>query len=75
MMVDEMMDKNPKAVVLVGSLLPLGEPTSDALDNLTLALQWLKTHQDGIRFVMSGKLWRVGEANKDAETGKIVAKL
>ena len=45
MMVDERMDKNPKAVVLVGSLVPLGEPTSDAMDNLALALQWLKSQQ------------------------------
>ena len=31
--------------------------------------------QDGVRFVMSGKLWRVGQANKDLETGQFVAKL
>ena len=45
MMVKERTRKNPKAVVLVGSLIPLGEPTSDALDNLAVALGWLKSHQ------------------------------
>ena len=42
---EEKTDENPKAVVLVGSLIPLGEPTSDALDNLAVALQWLKSNE------------------------------
>ena len=36
---------SPKAVVLVGSLVPLGEPSSDAFDNLAVALRWLQSHE------------------------------
>ena len=38
-------DLSPKAVVLVGSLVPLGEPSSDAFDNLAVALRWLQSHE------------------------------
>ena len=37
--------KKEKAVVLVGSLIPLGEPSSDAVDNLAVAVHSLKTHK------------------------------
>ena len=36
---------SPKAVVLVGSLVPFGEPSSDAFDNLAVALRWLQSHE------------------------------
>ena len=34
-----------KKVVLVGSLIPLGEPSSDAVENLAVAVQCLKFDQ------------------------------
>ena len=37
--------KEKKVVVLVGSLIPLGEPSSDAVDNLAVAVHSLKTHK------------------------------
>ena len=37
--------KKEKVVVLVGSLIPLGEPSSDAVDNLAVAVRSLKTHK------------------------------
>ena len=37
--------REKKVVVLVGSLIPLGEPSSDAVDNLAVAVHSLKTHK------------------------------
>ena len=37
--------KEKKVVVLVGSLIPLGEPSSDAVENLAVAVQCLKSDQ------------------------------
>ena len=39
--------KKEKVVVLVGSLVPLGEPSSDAVDNLAVAVQCLKSQKVG----------------------------
>ena len=44
-MMEQKKSANQKAVVLVGSLVPLGNPSSDAPDNLAVALHWLKSHK------------------------------
>ena len=44
-MMEQKKSANQKAVVLVGSLVPLGNPSSDAPDNLAVALHWLKSNK------------------------------
>ena len=45
--------KKEKVVVLVGSLVPLGEPSSDAVENLAVAVQCLKSQQVGKQGIAS----------------------
>ena len=44
-MMESAKHKKEKAIVLVGSLVPLGEPTSDAPENLAVGLHWLRSHE------------------------------
>ena len=44
-MMESVKHENEKAIVLVGSLVPLGYPTSDAPENLAVALHWLKSRK------------------------------
>ena len=44
-MMESAKHKKEKAIVLVGSLVPLGEPTSDAPENLAVGLRWLRSHE------------------------------
>ena len=64
-----------KCVVLVGSLVPLGEPGSDAPANLGFALAQLRAAPPGIWVAMQGRLWCPGDVEKDSTTGAFVAKL
>ena len=48
-------ENEKKAVVLVGSLVPLGDPASDAPDNLAAALHWLKSHEAILIIIQQGK--------------------
>lgn len=61
-----------KSIVLVGSLLPLGEPGSDAPANLECALERLRRRQPGVALVMDGTLWDPREVRKDPATGNYV---
>lgn len=63
-----------KCVVLVGSLIPLTEPNSDAPENLELAINYLKEPPAGVWIVMSGKLWNPAQVEKHPETGEFVEK-
>ena len=38
-------ENQKKAIVLVGSLVPLGDPSSDAPDNLAVALHWIRSNK------------------------------
>jgi L-asparaginase len=61
-----------KSIVLVGSLIPLEEPDSDAPANLEFALERLRSRVPGVGIVMEGRSWDPGEVRKDLATGKYV---
>lgn len=61
-----------RCVVLVGSLIPLDEPDSDAPEMLKLALEVLEAGRAGIWMVMSHQIWRPGTVRKDLDSGRFV---
>ena len=61
-----------KSIILVGSLIPLGEPESDAPANLDFALKVLEEGRPGVWIAMQETLWNPGEVVKQAGTGKYV---
>jgi len=63
-----------KTVILVGSLVPLGEPGSDAPAALGFALQSFDRAGTGIWIAMSQRLWHPQEVEKDLESGEFVAR-
>lgn len=62
-----------KSILLVGSLIPLEQPDSDAPANLEYALECLRSGVPAVGIVMDGKNWAPGDVHKDPETGKYVA--
>lgn len=63
-----------KSIVLVGSLVPLGEPGSDAPAALEFALTKLREGPAGVWIAMGERLWHPEEVVKDAATGHYVAR-
>lgn len=61
-----------KSVLLVGSLVPLGEPDSDGPQLLELALSALVRREPGVQIAMSGRLWHPEKVRKDPATGAYV---
>ena len=62
-----------KTILLVGSLIPLGETNSDAPGALQYALAAMTDAPPGVWVAMSGRLWQPGEVMKDPDTGEFVA--
>lgn len=57
-----------KLVVLVGSMIPLGEPNSDAPFNLGFACATAMMHRkNGVIIAFNGKIWDPGEVRKNLE--------
>lgn len=63
-----------KSTVLVGSLIPLEEPGSDAPANLECALERLRGEPVGVWIAMNGRIWHPAEVVKDENTGDYVAR-
>lgn len=63
-----------KTIILVGSLLPLGEPGSDAPAALEFAVEKLRAGPAGVWIAMGERLWHPGEVVKDAVSGRYVAR-
>lgn len=61
-----------RVVVLVGSLLPLGEAHSDAPQCLRFALEALQIQPPGVWIAMNGKAWRPESVEKDPHSGEFV---
>lgn len=59
-----------RTIVLVGSLVPLGEPDSDAPAALEFALQTLRSHSPGVWLVMSRRVWHPAQVMKDVVSGE-----
>ena len=59
-----------RLVVLVGSLVPLGEEGSEAEGSLEVAVEELRRGEGGVRLVMGGEVWRPEGVEKDPETGR-----
>ena len=64
-----------KTIILVGSLVPLGEPGSDAPAALEFAVAKLRTGPEGVWIAMGERLWHPGEVEKDAVSGRYVARV
>lgn len=67
-------DASRKKIILVGSLVPLGEPGSDAPAALEFAVQKLRAGPAGVWIAMGERLWHPGEVVKDAVSGRYVAR-
>jgi L-asparaginase len=63
-----------KTVVLTGSMIPLGEPDSDAPAALLFALDSLRLATSGVWVAMGGRVWHPADVVKDAHTGEYVAR-
>ena len=59
-----------KCVVLVGSMIPLGEKESDAPANIEFAVANLRKAPPGVWVAMIRNLWNPQEVQKDLETGE-----
>ena len=57
------------SIVLVGSLVPLLEPRSDAPGNLEVALNAMAGGRKGVWLAMGGALWCPDDVEKDLRTG------
>jgi L-asparaginase len=64
-----------KTIVLVGSLVPLGEPDSDAPAALEFALKQLREAPAGVWIAMGERLWHPGEVIKDELSGRYVERV
>jgi len=61
-----------KSIVLVGALLPLYAPESDAEAELNFALDALRDRPEGVWIAMQGQLWDPARVTKDVTTGRYV---
>lgn len=64
-----------KSIVLVGAMIPLGEPNSDAIANIEFAIQNLLAAPRGVWVAINGKLWYPNQVVKDLKTGEFRKKL
>jgi L-asparaginase len=62
-----------KHIVLVGALVPLNEPGSDAPAALEFALASLRNGERGVWIAMNQTLWDPAKVRKDPVTGAFVA--
>ncbi|MEM1113075.1 MAG: asparaginase domain-containing protein [Pseudomonadota bacterium] len=58
------------SVVVVGSMIPLEEPDSDAPANLDFAIEQLHSAPAGVWVAMNGVLWPPQAVEKDTTTGE-----
>ncbi|MEE4143615.1 MAG: asparaginase domain-containing protein, partial [Halieaceae bacterium] len=63
-----------KNIILVGSLVPLGEPGSDAPAALEFAVENLRAGPAGVWIAMGERLWHPGAVVKDAVSGRYIAR-
>lgn len=63
-----------KSIVLVGSMIPLGEAASDAPAALEFALATLREEPVGVWIAAGGRIWDPREVVKDTATGHYVAR-
>ncbi|MEQ9463007.1 MAG: asparaginase domain-containing protein [Haliea sp.] len=63
-----------KSIVLVGSMVPLGEAGSDAPAALEFAIETLGEGPVGVWIAMNGRIWHPAEVVKDDKTGDYVAR-
>jgi L-asparaginase len=63
-----------RAVALVGALVPLGDPGSDAPGNLAVAAAWLVGGGEGVVVVLGGAARDPATVDKDSATGQLVAR-
>jgi len=67
-------DIGNKSVILVGAMIPLGQPESDGPDNILFALEQLRIAPPGIWVAMNRRLWDPRAVVKDPDTGEFKAK-
>ena len=63
-----------KSIVLVGSMIPLGDAGSDAPLALEFAIATLREEPVGVWIAMNGRTWHPAEVVKDQITGDYVAR-
>ncbi len=63
-----------KTIMLVGSLIPLNEPDSDAEAALEFAINCLRKQHAGVWVAMNNRVWSPAEVTKDPATGEYVAR-
>lgn len=63
-----------KTIVLVGSLVPLNDPDSDAPASLEFAIRSLRSGNPGVWIAMNQKAWHPAEVIKDKTTGNYVGR-
>jgi L-asparaginase len=63
-----------KCILLVGSLIPLGETGSDAEPALGFAIDSLRRGEPGVWIAMQRRLWDPAGVCKDSATGKFIAR-
>lgn len=61
-----------KTIVLVGSIIPLDEPASDAPAALEFALRTLSWGKGGVWVAMNGRAWHPGKVVKHPVSGEFV---
>ena len=62
-----------KSIVLVGSMIPLGETGCDAPLALEFAVATLREEPVGVWIAMNGRIWHPADVVKDDRTGQYVA--
>jgi L-asparaginase len=63
-----------KSIVMVGSLIPLSNPGSDAPQSLEFAIETLRTGLPGVWIAMNQTVWDPGDVIKDPKTGNYVSR-
>jgi len=62
--------KLPKTIVLLGSVRPANEESSDALFNIGTAVSAVQLLPNGVYLTMNGKIFEWNNVKKNLETGK-----
>ncbi len=62
-----------RPIILLGSLVPLGDPDSDAESVLRFVLKALPDCSPGVQITMGERFWDPADVVKDAESGVFVA--
>ncbi|MBT4522173.1 MAG: hypothetical protein HOC23_19410 [Halieaceae bacterium] len=64
-----------KCIVLVGSMIPLNDPDSDAPQSLEFAIETLRSGMPGVWIAMNKTVWHPGDVIKDLRTGDYVSRV